>query len=86
MRSAVTVQYPFHPHCGTPLEVACAPRRAGAPITVVDPRGAPLKIPAWMLTPEASRFGVCERVTIDPRALLALADLIFEPVDRPPPG
>ena len=50
IRSTITVHYPFHPHHGLVLEVVCRPRSPGESITVIDPSGAPLKIPDWMVS------------------------------------
>jgi hypothetical protein len=56
MPSAVTVHYPFHPHHRRCLEVLAWPRNACGAATVVDPGGKTLKIPLWMLEPEAARY------------------------------
>lgn len=51
-------------------------RSDDAPVTVVDPSGATLKIPAWMLSPQASRPALSAEATISPRALLELEELL----------
>lgn len=76
MRSRVTIHYRFHPHFGQSLEVVLRPRRADAPVTVVDPSSAPLQIPAWMLLPAAGSLAVSATATVAPRALLALSELL----------
>jgi hypothetical protein len=52
------------------------PRRADAPVTVVGPSGATLKVPAWMLLPQAAQHVLSADATIDARALLELAELV----------
>jgi hypothetical protein len=48
-------------------------------VTVDDPTGHRLKIPSWMLSPEAERYRLSDEATISPRALLWLSELL-EPV------
>jgi hypothetical protein len=72
----VKVSYRFHPLHGQELEVACGPRREGGHVTVIDPEGVRLKIPAWMLLPEAARHSLSSKAAISDRALLSLCDLI----------
>jgi len=45
-------------------------------VTVIEPAGTHLKLPAWMLAPDAGRFSVADEATIAPRALLELSDLL----------
>ena len=52
------------------------PRRADASVTVVEPSGATLKVPAWMLLPQAAQHALSADATIDARALLELDDLV----------
>ena len=68
--------YAFHPLHGKELEVACRPRREDGCVTVIDPEGVRLKIPAWMLLPEAARHGLSSEAAIGGNALLGLSDLI----------
>jgi hypothetical protein len=55
--------------------VVSAPRRPGAAITVVDPFGAPLKVPAWMFDPDA-HCTLSQTAAINARALLDLCELL----------
>ncbi len=82
MRSRITIQYPFHPHRGVELEVVQQPRRTDAPITVVDPDGAHLKVPAWMLSCESAGHSLSAEAAVDPRALLELDELLSAALDR----
>ena len=72
----VKVHYRFHPLHGQELEVACRPGRDGSRVTVIDPEGVRLKIPDWMLLPEAARHSLSSEAAISDRALLRLCDLI----------
>ena len=72
----VTIHYPFHPHHGQTLQAVRWPRRADGSVTVVDPVGAHLQIPAWMTEPQAARFERSQQATISPPALLVLAALV----------
>jgi len=65
-----------------PLQVLQAPRRAGAPVSVIDSQGAPLKIPSWMLKPEAAQFALSEVATLGARPLLDLYALLNEAFDQ----
>ncbi len=76
MGSMVKVHYRFHPLHGQELEVACRPRRDDGRVTAIDPVGVHLKIPAWMLLPEAARHSLSNEAAICDRALLRLCDLI----------
>jgi len=82
IRSKVTVYYPFHPHVGRELEIVHRPRGADAPVTVVDPNGATLKVPAWMLLPQAARHELRTEATIAARGLLELDGLLRRLVER----
>jgi len=70
------VYYLFHPLHGQELEVACRPRREDGCVTVIDPEGVRLKIPAWMLVAEAARHGLSGEAAISGSALLRLCDLV----------
>jgi len=70
------VYYPFHPLHGQELEVSCRARRENDWVTVIDPAGVPLKIPTWMLLPEAGRHGLSNEAAISGRAWLGLCDLL----------
>ena len=56
MPSTVTVYYPFHPLHNRCLEVVAWPRQVTQAITVRHPDGNTLKVPRWMLQPDAARF------------------------------
>ena len=68
--------YPFHPLHGLELEVVCRPKSAVGAITVFDPQGKRLKIPSWMVSPQASGYQLSERAEICTRALIALTNLL----------
>ena len=53
-----------------------------APVTVLDPQGAPLKIPSWMLMPDSAQFALSESANLSARSLLNLRDLLNEALDR----
>ncbi len=76
MPSTVTVHYPFHPlhnHC---LQVIARPRKTHGAVTVQCPDGHSLKIPLWMLQPEAADFRIDEQITFSAATLLALVDVV----------
>jgi hypothetical protein len=76
MPSTVTVYYPFHPLNNRSLEVIAWPRRSAMAATVQHPDGNAVKIPLWMLQPEAARFHLSEQVELSSSALRALVDLL----------
>ncbi|MGD8848030.1 MAG: hypothetical protein PVI54_21085 [Desulfobacteraceae bacterium] len=45
-------------------------------LTVIDPEGGRLKVPAWMAMPLAECFRLGDEAEISVRALLSLADLL----------
>ena len=45
-------------------------------MSVIDRAGKRLKIPVWMLSPEASSIGISERIHLSKEALLSLASLL----------
>ena len=51
-------------------------RHPGASVTIIDPSAVSLKVPSWMLSPDAATYGLSDTATMAPRALLALADLL----------
>jgi hypothetical protein len=71
-----TVYYPFHPLHGQEVSVACRGRRQDDPVTVIDPQGVQLKVPAWMLLPDAARHGLSREAVISGTAWLRLCDLL----------
>jgi hypothetical protein len=76
-----TVYYPFHPLHGRELRVASRPRNPVFPVTVVDKAGSGLRIPAWMLSPEAAHSQLAEQATLDAQTLRALAALLMPLLD-----
>jgi hypothetical protein len=76
MPSTVTVHYPFHPLINRCLKLITWPRHPANAATVEHPDGKTLKIPLWMLQPDAARFHLCERVELSSSALEALVDLL----------
>jgi hypothetical protein len=76
LNSTVRVHYRFHPLHERDLEVVYTPRAVDGTATVVDPTGRRLKIPAWMLSPEAGELRLSEQPLASARALLKLAGLL----------
>ena len=72
-----TVYYPFHPLQGRELSITSRPRNLELPVTVVDETGFGLRIPAWMVAPEAAYYQLAEQATLDTRTLRALAALLM---------
>jgi len=70
------VCYLFHPLHGQELAVACRPRRENGCVTVIDPDGVQLKIPVWMLLPEAEWHGLAKEAAISGSALLRVCDVL----------
>jgi len=71
----VTVHYPFHPlhnHC---LDIVAWPRQATQAVTVRHPDGRSIKIPHWMLQPEAADFHLSNHVHLSANTLLAVVDM-----------
>lgn len=79
MPSTVTVYYPFHPLVNHTLDVIQWPRRRGNAVTVLHPDGESMKVPMWMLDPEAARVSVSEQIVLSASALLTLVDLLSQP-------
>ena len=50
-------------------------------MTVEDPRGNRLKVPSWMLVPEAAKIAVSTDPTLSARALLLLTELLAFSID-----
>ena len=71
---AVKVYYRFHPLHGQEV-FRTAQDRDGA-VTVKDPAGNRLKIPMWMLAPDAGRFKLSPQATLSVSALLLLLELL----------
>jgi len=71
-RSTVVVHYPFHPLTGRTLEVVSGARHADGAVTVRGVDSHDLKIPLWMLGPEAATIGLAIVATLDAPALRVL--------------
>src|SRR6267143_6410412 len=76
-----TVYYPFHPLQGRELSVTSRPRNPELPVTVVDETGTGLRLPAWMVAPEAAHYQLAEQATLDVQTLRALAALLIPLLD-----
>ena len=74
--TTVTVYYPFHPLVNHTLAVITWPRKAAHAVTVKHPDGNAVKIPLWMLQPDATSFHLCEQIELCASALSALVDLL----------
>jgi hypothetical protein len=62
---------------GRELRVTSRPRHPELPVTVVDEAGFGLRIPAWMVAPQAAHYHIAEQATLDVRTLRALAALLM---------
>ena len=76
MSSAVTVHYAFHALHGLKLAVLTRARGDGGLVTVVDPAGSAIRIPAWMLRPAEADATIVLRPTIAASALLTVRELV----------
>jgi hypothetical protein len=72
----VRVFYPFHPLYGYSLRVIRRPKREDGVVSVIDAAGKRLKIPVWMLSPEAANVGITERAYLGRDSLLSLTSLL----------
>jgi len=66
---------------GRELSVTSRSRNPELPVTVVDETGAGLRIPAWMVAPEAAHYQLAEQATLDVQTLRALAALLIPLLD-----
>ncbi|MGC1951638.1 MAG: hypothetical protein WA970_03455, partial [Gammaproteobacteria bacterium] len=66
MPSTVTVRYPFHPLHNRCLDVVAWPRQATRAVSVRHPDGKTLKIPLWMLQPDAAGAVLLQMVGVRP--------------------
>jgi len=73
--------YPFHPLRGLSLQVIRKPKRGDGAVSVKEPTGKRLKIPAWMLTPDSSDVQIAEQPLLSKEALLSLTSLIAPLLD-----
>jgi hypothetical protein len=62
---------------GRELRVTSHPRNPEFPVTVIDETGTGLRLPAWMVAPEAAHYHLAEHATLDMRTLRALAALLI---------
>jgi hypothetical protein len=72
----VHVFYPFHPLHGLSLRVVRRPRREDGAVCVIDPTERRLKIPVWMVSPEAADLHIVPRAHVSQDALLRLISLL----------
>jgi hypothetical protein len=75
----VQVFYPFHPLHGYRLRVIRRPERSDGAVSVLDPVGKRLKIPAWMLSEAAANIKTAEQALLSKEALFSLASLLIQP-------
>ncbi len=76
MPSTVTVHYPCHPLANHCLKVIVWPRRLTTAVTVQHPDGSAVKVPLWMVRPEAAGFRLGEQAVLSSEALIAVVDLL----------
>jgi len=74
--ATVTVYYPFHPLVNHTLVVITWPRKPAHAVTVKHPDGNAVKIPLWMLQPDAASFHLSEQIELSAGALSALVGLL----------
>ena len=72
-----TIYYPFHPMQGRELSVTNRSRNPELPVTVIDETGTGLRIPAWMVAPEAAHYHLAAQATLDVQTLRTLAALLI---------
>src|SRR5207248_6133791 len=72
----VQVFYPFHPLRGYSLRVLRKPKKGDGAVVVMDAVGKRLKIPVWMLSPEAARAEIARGAYLNSDSLLSLATLL----------
>src|SRR6266850_1612884 len=75
----VRVFYPFHPLYGYRLRVSRIAKRGDGAASVIDSAGKRLKIPVWMLFPEAADLKLHDQAHLSREALLNLSSLIATP-------
>lgn len=61
---------------GLNLRVVRRPKLGDGAVCVTDPTGRRLKIPVWMLSPEAAEMKIAERAHLSRNALLRLTSLV----------
>ena len=62
---------------GRELSVTSRSRNPELPVTVVDETGTGLRLPAWMVAPEAAHDHLAAQATLDVQTLRALAALLI---------
>jgi hypothetical protein len=72
----VRVFYPFHPLHGYSLRIIRRPKREDGAVSVTDAAGKRLKIPVWMLLPEAANVRITEQAYLNRDSLLSLTSLL----------
>jgi hypothetical protein len=72
----VQVFYPFHPLHGYSLRVVRKPKKGDGAVIVIDALGKRLKIPVWMLSPEAARAAIARDAYLNSDSLLSLTMLL----------
>jgi hypothetical protein len=77
----VQVFYPFHPLHGFSLQVIRKSKRGDGAVSIRDPAGKRLKIPIWMLAPDASHVQIVDQPLLSKEALLSLTSLIAPVLD-----
>jgi hypothetical protein len=77
----VRVFYPFHPLHGLSLQVIRKSQRGDGAVSIRDPAGKRLKIPVWMLSPDASHVQIVAQPLLSKEALLSLTSLIAPVLD-----
>ncbi len=71
----MVVHYPLHPLHGQELRVFVRSRSPDGTVTVEDTKQKRLKIPLWMVAPDAAELKVTDTPTLDVQALLQLVEL-----------
>jgi hypothetical protein len=72
----VHVFYRFHPLYSSTLQIVRRPKRGDGAVSVIDQSGRRLKIPVWMLSPQAAGAVISEQIHLSKEALLSLAALL----------
>ena len=67
---------------GRELRVTSRSRNPELPVTVVDETGTGLRLPAWMVAPEAAHYHLAAQATLDVQTLRALAALLIPLLDN----
>jgi hypothetical protein len=66
---------------GRELSVTSRSRNPELPVTVIDETGTGLRLPAWMVAPEAAHYHLADQATFDVQTLRALAALLIPLLD-----